>query len=205
MTPTTTTAAAPTIPADPTPPPPAAEVTTPDAVRRLHIGGKLRKAGWEVLNALPGPNVDHLGNANDLTRFADNSFDLVYASHVVEHFDYRDELHRTLSEWMRVLKPGGAVQISVPDLAVLAGLMLDKQLAMIDRFNVMRMIFGGHVDAYDYHQVGLTDEILASFLVNAGFVDVQRVERFGHFPDTSEMSFAGRRISLNLQARKPLP
>jgi len=182
----------------------AAPPATATPVRRLHIGGKLREAGWEVLNALPGPDVDHLGNANDLSRFADNSFETVYASHVVEHFDYRDELHRTLSEWCRVLKPGGLIQVSVPDLEVLAGLMLNKQLQLLDRFMVMRMIFGGHMDAYDYHQVGLTEEILGSFLLNAGFVGVQRVERFGHFRDTSDMQFAGQRISLNMQASKPL-
>ena len=28
-------------------------------IRRLHVGGKVRKEGWEVLNALPGPSVDH--------------------------------------------------------------------------------------------------------------------------------------------------
>ncbi|MCX7170904.1 MAG: methyltransferase type 11, partial [Proteobacteria bacterium] len=117
---------------------------------------------------------------------------------------YRDEMHRTLSEWLRARKPGGAIQISVPDLEVLARLILNKQLAMIERFMVMRMIFGGHVDAYDYHQVGLTEEFLRDFLVNAGCVDVQRVEHFGHFDDTSEMIYAGQRISLNLQARKPL-
>ena len=171
--------------------------------RRLHIGGKLRCEGWEVLNALPGPNVDHLGNANDLSRFADNSFEVVYASHVVEHFDYRDELHRTLAEWLRVLQPGGSVEISVPDLEILAGLMLNKQLPMLDHFKVMMMIFGGHVDAFDYHKVGLTEELLGGFLLSAGFTDVRRVERFPHFHDTSDMSFAGQRISLNMSARKP--
>jgi protein O-GlcNAc transferase len=190
------------------PPQPAAAAALPAAAtavaRRLHIGGKVRKPGWEVLNAQPGPDVDHLGNANDLSRFDSDSFDVIYASHVVEHFDYRDELHSTLSEWFRVLKPGGQIQISVPDLEVLAGLLLNKQLAMIDRFMVMRMIFGGHMDEYDYHLVGLTDEILGGFLANAGFVDAHRVERFGHFKDTSDMSFAGQRISLNVQARKPL-
>jgi len=171
--------------------------------RRLHLGGKVREDGWEVLNALPGPNVDHLGNANDLSRFADNTFDVVYASHLLEHLDYTGELQKTLAEWLRVLKPGGMVQISVPNLEVLATLLLDKHLAMEDHFMVMRMIFGGHMNEYDYHQVGLTEEFLSSFLANAGFSQYKRVELLGHFRDTSEMSFAGRQISLNVQAHKP--
>lgn len=182
----------------------AAEVLSFQSGRRLHIGGKVRSPGWEVLNALPGSCVDHLGNANNLAMFPDQSFEIVYASHVVEHFDYRDELSHTLKEWLRVLKPGGVVQISVPDLAVLAGMILNKQFQTLDRFKVMMMIFGGHVDAYDHHKVGLTDDILTTFLLNAGFVDVRRVDRFGYFQDTSDMVFAGQRISLNIQGKRPV-
>jgi predicted O-linked N-acetylglucosamine transferase (SPINDLY family)/predicted SAM-dependent methyltransferase len=170
--------------------------------RRLHIGGKLRAEGWELMNALPAECVDHLGNANDLSRFADATFDTLYASHVVEHFDYQGELGTTLREWCRVLKPGGELLISVPDLEVLAGLILDKGLAPQERFMAMRMIFGGHVDAYDYHGVGLTAEFLQAFLGDAGFASMQRVEGFGLFPDTSDYQFAGRRISLNVRAVK---
>ena len=60
--------------------------------RRLHIGGTTRSDGWEVLNANAAPYVDHVGNANDLSRFADNTFVEIYASHVVEHLDYGGEL-----------------------------------------------------------------------------------------------------------------
>jgi hypothetical protein len=73
--------------------------------RRLHIGGQVRMRGWEVLDANPGPCVDHVANASNLRGFEDNSFEQIYASHVVEHFDYRDQLVETLKEWCRVLKP----------------------------------------------------------------------------------------------------
>ena len=49
--------------------------------RKLHIGGKLSAAGWEILNVLDGPNVDHVGDAVDLSRFADATFAEVYGSH----------------------------------------------------------------------------------------------------------------------------
>lgn len=170
--------------------------------RRLHIGGKIRAEGWELMNALPSEVVDHLGNARDLSRFADESFDVLYASHVLEHFDYQQELGDTLKEWHRVLKPGGELLISVPDLEVLAGFILDRSLSTAERFMAMRMIFGGHVDAYDHHGVGLTEEFLRAYLGGAGFAAMQRVERFGLFPDTSDYVFAGRRVSLNVRALK---
>lgn len=45
----------------------------------------------------------------------DNSADVVYASHLLEHLD-RDEAQRFLSEAYRVLVPGGIVRLVVPDL-----------------------------------------------------------------------------------------
>lgn len=172
--------------------------------RRLHIGGQVRKDGWEVLDANPGPVVDHVGNANDLSRFADGTFAEIYASHVVEHLDYKDELARTLKDWHRVLAPGGRLYVSVPDMDVLAELFLAKdQLSLEERFFVMRMMFGGHVDRYDYHVVGLNEEFLGEFLELAGFDNVRRVGDFGLFEDTSAMRFRGVAISVNLIAEKP--
>lgn len=137
--------------------------------------------GWEILNAVPGPDVDHLGDARDLSQFPDNTFTDIYASHVVEHLDYaKNELLDTLKGWRRVLVPGGKVYVSVPNMDVLCGLFLDRtKLSAADRFFVMRMMFGGHVDQYDYHVVGLNQEFLSGFLANAGYTNLQRVRTFG--------------------------
>ena len=171
--------------------------------RKLHIGGHQKAAGWEVLNANAGPIVDHVCNAKELSQFSDGTFSEVYASHVVEHLDYKDELAATLEEWLRVMKPGGKIYISVPDLDVLATLILSKdKLTIEERFFVMRMLFGGHVDQYDYHVVGLNEEFLTSFLTSAGFVNISKVDQFGLFEDTSNMKYKGIPISLNLTAEK---
>ncbi len=171
--------------------------------RKLHIGGKSKSYGWEVLDANPASFVDHVCNANDLSQFADNTFIQIYASHVVEHLDYKGELLDTLKEWHRALHPGGKIFISVPDLDVLAGLILDKnKLTADERFFVMRMIFGGHVDKYDYHVTGLNAEFLTGFLSAAGYVNINRVQQFGLFNDTSSMLFKGTAISLNVVAEK---
>ena len=173
--------------------------------RRLHIGGQTKSEGWEILNANAAPYVDHVGNANDLSQFADNTFTELYASHVVEHLDYTGELQHTLKEWHRVLVPGGKFFVSVPDLDALAKLFLDTERLNVDeRFHVMRMMFGGHIDRYDYHVVGLNGQFLAGFLHAAGFVNIRSVENFGLFDDTSSMIFKGVAISLNMIAEKPL-
>ena len=172
--------------------------------RRLHIGGAHASEGWEVFDANPAPHVHHVGNANDLSRFDSGTFEQVYASHVLEHFDYKDELLRTLQEWRRVLVPGGTLLVSVPDLDMLAGLLLQKdRLGPEDRFFVMRMIFGGHVDRYDYHLAGLNQDFLSAFLHAAGYVNFRRVAEFGLFADTSTMIYKDVAISLNMIAEKP--
>jgi predicted SAM-dependent methyltransferase len=172
-------------------------------MRKLHIGGKVRLDGWEVLNAIPGDYVDHVGDARDLTRFADNTFGEVYASHVVEHFDYMGELERTLREWYRVLIPAGRISISVPDLDILATLFLQKEtMSFEDRFMIMRMIFGGHVNEYDHHKVGLSHDLLTGFLMLAGFTNIVRVGGFGIFNDSSNAVFKGQPISLSMVAAK---
>ncbi len=172
--------------------------------RRLHIGGQIRTPGWEVLDANPAPCVDHVSNASDLRGFENGLFDQIYASHVVEHFDYQNQLVETLKEWRRVLMPAGMLCVSVPDLDVLARLFVDRTLlSMQDRFLVMRMIFGGHMDKYDYHLVGLNEEFLTEYLRVAGFVDVRRVTDFGLFQDTSCLKLKGIPISLNMMAIKP--
>src|SRR5271169_4570362 len=158
--------------------------------RKLHIGGKTRSEGWEVLNANPAPYVDHVCNANDLSQFADNTFIEIYSSHLVEHLDYVGELQHTLKEWNRVLVPGGKLFTSVPDLDILAKLILEKNKLNVDeRFHVMRMIFGGHVDQYDYHVTGLNEEFLTGFLNAAGYVNIKKVQEFSLFNDTSSMLF----------------
>ncbi len=66
----------------------------------------------------------------------------------------------------------------------------------------MRMIFGGHVDQYDYHLVGLNEEFLIQYLRAAGFTNIRRVEELGLFDDTSTVTLRGVPISLNMTAVK---
>lgn len=171
--------------------------------RRLHIGGWQRCAGWEILDAQPGAHVDHVGDASDLSHFADASFEALYASHVLEHFDFRDELVPVLHGWRRVLRPGGTLYISVPDLERLCQIYVAPERTPAERFRIMTMIFGSHVDHYDYHMAGLDEHYLAGCLAQAGFAGARRVERFGLFADTSILEVYGMQISLNMIAERP--
>jgi predicted SAM-dependent methyltransferase len=169
---------------------------------KLHIGGQEKRAGWSILDALPGPIVDYVGNCNDLSFLADESCSEVYASHVLEHLGYNGELQKTLKGIHRVLKPSGRFRASVPDLETLCRLFLHPSLDGPGRFHVMRMMFGGRTTDYDVHYVGLNFEFLGGFLHDAGFRDIRRVPDFSVFNDTSALRFGNVLISLNVEARK---
>lgn len=179
-----------------------AAIGSRDAVQplRLHIGGKQRKSGWKIVNIRPGPDVDYVSDCVDLGLFADASAEDIYASHVLEHLGYQDKLPRALAEFHRVLKPGGAARVSVPDFEVLCRLFLDVAKTKDERFLLMRMTFGGPMDEHDYHCVGLTYEFLRDYLSQAGFSRIEKVTDFGLFEDRSGLRFANTPVSLNVIA-----
>jgi len=180
------------------------ESSQPQGPIRLHIGGWEVREGWKILDIQPREGVDFLGTCIDLSQFPDNSITEIYASHVYEHLSYSGELAPALREAYRVLKPGGLIRIGVPDLEVLCRLLLDSRLPLDDRFQVQRMIYGGQVDAHDFHKVGLTFEFLRAFLRQVGFQNIQRVKFFGLFKDATYVEVHGVPISLNVTAIKPV-
>ena len=171
---------------------------------KLHIGGQIRHPDWKILDVRPAPCVDYLGHCTDLSEFDDESVLEIYASHVIEHLGYKSKLAMALGEFNRVLVPGGIVRISVPDLPTLCALYLDPALNAENRYHVMRMMFGGQINEADFHYVGLNEELLTSYLQNAGLADITRVGNFGLFDDSSNLVYKGKPISLNVSARKPL-
>lgn len=83
--------------------------------RFLEIGpGMRRLVGFETLNVVADGDVDYIYDAAKKLPFKDNTFDLIYASNILEHIPWY-QTEKVLSEWVRVLKPGGALEIWVPD------------------------------------------------------------------------------------------
>ena len=104
--------------------------------RKLHLGcGCNVLAGWLNTDLVPrSPQVARV----DLTKrlpFGDACFDYLFSEHVIEHLSYGEAL-TMLCECHRVLRPGGRMRISTPDLAFVVGLYAaeksDLQLRYID-------------------------------------------------------------------------
>ncbi len=96
--------------------------------------------------------------------------DFFYSSHFIEHLYQKDALF-LVKEMHRVLKPGGILRISVPDLEYAISLYQSgkKEQTLLSYFFVEDddSYYSRHKFMYDY-------EMLAKILQNEGFQDIRR-------------------------------
>jgi len=99
-----------------------ASVTVP----KLHIGGGPRHLdGWLNADIALLPGVLQM----DATRpfpFADGTFDYVFTEHMIEHIPFEAAIWM-LRECHRVLKSGGIIRVTTPNLAAIVGLYGNNQ------------------------------------------------------------------------------
>ncbi len=173
-----------------------------NGMARIHLGGEVRSPGWIVINPKNGAHVDIQGDHRKLAMFPQGSVNQIYASHVVEHLPPRD-LGVAMNLMTLALAPGGQLMISVPDLFILCRMYVDQTTSSDERFAIMRMMYGGHLDEYDVHHTGFDENGLRGLLEEEGYANITRVEEFPLFDDTSRLKFKNERISLNIVADKP--
>lgn len=112
------------------------------------------------------------------------------------------KIKNTLLGINRVLTERGKIYISVPDMDILCKMFIDEKTTPKVKFHIMRMIFGGQTDSYDFHYFGWNALFLIDFLKIAGFKKIERVKSFSLFDDTSDYAPYGSPISLNVIAYK---
>lgn len=83
----------------------------------LGCGARIHPA-WTNVDFYPSPGVIPCDLLKGIP-FADSSFDVVYHSHLLEHFPKKDA-PQFIKECYRVLRPGGIIRIVVPDLERIA-------------------------------------------------------------------------------------
>jgi predicted SAM-dependent methyltransferase len=181
-------------------------------LNKLHIGcGTRYLPGFLHVDILSAPHIDHQLSVVDLSIFADGTYDLVYASHVLEHFG-RDEVQNVLKEWFRITAPGGVLRLAVPDFAAVVSLYAQEGLRD-GKSGLVGLVCGGQRNEYDYHKIIFDESFLTSLLKSVGFTDVRRWDwratEHAHVDDFSQSYLphmdktGGRLMSLNLEATKP--
>jgi predicted SAM-dependent methyltransferase len=95
------------------------------AVRKLQVGsGDNLKEGWLNTNYMPGvrqTSLLHL-DATERFPFPNDSFDYVNSEHMIEHVPHEGG-RSMLNECFRVMKCGGRIRITTPDIHFLVQLL----------------------------------------------------------------------------------
>jgi predicted SAM-dependent methyltransferase len=175
---------------------------------KLNLGCYNRKIyGFVNVDILPEFEPDIIDDVGKLKKFKDNSVDLVYASHLLEHFSRHDTL-KVLKRWYEVLKPGGKLRISVPDFNKIVRYYLFSQ----DIEEVHGLLHAAQANPYDIHYISFDEKYLSKCLTSVGFriiepYDFNKTEH--RFMDDHSQAFLphmdklnGMQMSLNLEATK---
>jgi SAM-dependent methyltransferase len=136
-------------------------------VRKLQIGaGYNMLDGW--LNADFNPYTRQAGqlylNATRRSPFPDASFDYVFSEHMIEHIWWPDG-QTMLKESHRILKPGGKIRISTPNLASITSLLDPPRTPIKEQY--LKLSTDKHIP----HAIGYRP----GFVISNFFWD------FGHF------------------------
>lgn len=86
------------------------------SVLKLQIGsGQASLPGWLNTDFYPVAPTDVFLDAAKPFPFADRTFDYIFSEHIIEHLTYPEGVSM-LRESFRVLKPGGWIRVTTPDL-----------------------------------------------------------------------------------------
>lgn len=173
----------------------------------VHLGcGKINHTKFINIDAACLPHIHHVRSITSLPMFSDESVDLIYACHCLEHIPHRQVVN-VLCEWCRPMKKGGVLRLSVPDFDLLCEMY--RQNAS-DISTIIQPLMGGQDYKHNFHYTVFNRQSLTAALHEAGFSTV-RQWRHGECELTSLDDWSGRPIeidgiaypvSLNLEAVK---
>ena len=164
--------------------------------RVLHVGCGPHNAmklhstfiGWQEIRLDIDPTVqpDIVASITDMAPVATDSMDGVYSSHNLEHL-YPHEVPLALGEMRRVLKPGGFLLITMPDLQTVAEMVAADKLedaayeSPMGPIAPIDILYGFRPslavgNLFMAHRTGFTARSLGATLCRAGFSEV-RVQR----------------------------
>ena len=175
---------------------------------KLHLGcGEKKFKDFINIDIREDVNPDVVDDISVLSEFKNESAELIYACHVLEHFG-RHEYLKVLRKWSEILKSEGTLRISVPDI----GKVMEMYANGMSLRSLTGFLYGGQTYAENYHYIGFDYELLKEDLENLGFKDIKKWDwkevEHGHVDDYSQCYIPhmdkedGELMSLNIEATK---
>lgn len=160
------------------------EYKEPQEFTGLTIGcGPFPLPGWINTDLLGNPNIDFPLDISSPLPLPDNFFDVIYGAEVIEHIDLA-EARLFLREAQRILKPGGVMRLTTPDLTEVCRVFLGlKDDVSVEDFGTVwlegefskEIWINSQFRAWGHKHLW-TFESLSDELSKAGFSQSQRCE-----------------------------
>jgi predicted SAM-dependent methyltransferase len=140
-------------------------------------------AHWINVDASLFVDADIVSDLRHLP-IASDSADAVAAIHVLEHF-YQWEAFDLLSEWRRILKPGGKMILELPCMDKVCGYIVKsvKNKTGMQPFMTMHAFYGNpqHKEPAMCHKWGYFQQALIDLLKKVGMREIQSQRPRYHF------------------------
>lgn len=146
--------------------------------RNLNLGcGYDIRSGYLNVDFHTFVNPDLVADIRNLDMLPSGFYDEIIAQDCLEHFP-RCDTEPALSEWSRLLKPGGVLKLRVPNLIGLLELFSGEERQSIkDQKTLVQCLFGTQACEGDWHLTGFTQLLLEHYLENAGFFKIEFVTK----------------------------
>ena len=142
----------------------------------LKEGVRTREGVWK--NAIFPEGAEFLQADMVDLPFEDNSVDYVECLEALEHVQYKD-VEKAVMEMYRILKPGGELALSVPDMDDMTHVW-QEQIATRDWdpyafFGLVQQFYGNQIHKGEFHTAAFNENYLRGMLNAIGF-DEDKIE-----------------------------
>jgi predicted SAM-dependent methyltransferase len=146
----------------------------------LEIGSGPKKGenNWTTLDLCSGCDISY--DLSNGIPFPNNSVNMIYSSHLLEHFYYKDLL-MLLNECQRVLKEGGCISLCVPDASIYIKKYLDPENVKLEQIFEPAFTINSPIDYINYiaymdsnHRFMFDENNMLAILNKVGFRNVSK-------------------------------
>lgn len=175
---------------------------------KVNLGcGNKKISGYVNVDIREDVNPDIIDDVSKLEKFKNESIDLIYACHILEHFG-RHKYKEVLTRWYSVLKPDGVLRLAIPNFEKICE-VYSKNKNMNE---LLGLLYGGQNYEQNFHYCIWDFNSIKKDLIDIGFKEInyynwEETEHYNiddysqaYLPHMDKKN--GTLMSLNIEAKK---